>query len=341
MQIFLVGMDPKVFEEQIATIPQNFSAPQRPEVQRLLLFENFELIDVCINSVSLHSRKMRPCRPDFADFSVLEGFTRNAMVNIVSDSAVNGQVFAVLNRPVVPLAYIEDDGMAATQEKRLRLLIGKKQLRPAPSLVVGALTSLEVRNNDRERDGFQMTFQLGRPDKKWDYPLLEDGLLDPPNHVSIVVIIQGVPEVLINGIITQHQVLPSNEPGQSQLQVTGEDMGLLLDLADHRTVHRDQSDSDIVRKIMAGYDGHRGWIYSIAVDPGFQRQGIGSELLRFAQHKLADLGCLKVNLQIMEGNEAVQQFYLANGYSAEQRVSMGMKLHKTRSFPVLQNLRQS
>lgn len=83
----------------------------------------------------------------------------------------------------------------------------------------------------------------------------------------------------------------------------------------------------VVGTVMAGYDGHRGWIYSIAVHPEKQKQGIGSDLLGFAQGKLERLGCLKVNLQIMEGNEAVQKFYLANGFSVEPRVSMGKKLY--------------
>ncbi len=83
----------------------------------------------------------------------------------------------------------------------------------------------------------------------------------------------------------------------------------------------------VIGTIMAGYDGHRGWIYSIAVHPANQNQGIGSALLSFAQDKLARLGCLKVNLQIMEGNEVVQNFYLTNGFSVEKRISMGKKLY--------------
>jgi ribosomal protein S18 acetylase RimI-like enzyme len=83
----------------------------------------------------------------------------------------------------------------------------------------------------------------------------------------------------------------------------------------------------IIATVMAGYDGHRGWIYSIAVHPDYRKQGIGSDLLTFIQGKLTSLGCLKVNLQIMEGNEAVQKFYKANGFSVEQRVSMGKKLY--------------
>ena len=82
----------------------------------------------------------------------------------------------------------------------------------------------------------------------------------------------------------------------------------------------------VVGTIMAGYDGHRGWIYSIAVSPNYQKQGIGSSLLVFAERKLSELGCMKINLQIMEGNEVVENFYIANGYQTEKRISMGKRL---------------
>ena len=67
----------------------------------------------------------------------------------------------------------------------------------------------------------------------------------------------------------------------------------------------------VIGTVMVGYDGHRGWVYSLAVCPGHGKQGVGSSLLSFAQNKLADLGCRKINLQIMEGNEAVKDFYIA------------------------------
>ena len=82
----------------------------------------------------------------------------------------------------------------------------------------------------------------------------------------------------------------------------------------------------VVGTVMAGYDGHRGWIYSTAVSPIYQKQGLGSSLLAFAERKLSELGCMKINLQIMEGNEAVENFYLANGYHTEKRISMGKRL---------------
>ena len=61
-----------------------------------------------------------------------------------------------------------------------------------------------------------------------------------------------------------------------------------------------EDERKVVGTVMAGYDGHRGWIYSIAVHLEYQKQGIGSDLLSFIQGKLENLGCLKINLQILK-----------------------------------------
>ena len=82
----------------------------------------------------------------------------------------------------------------------------------------------------------------------------------------------------------------------------------------------------VVGTVMAGYDGHRGWIYSMAVLPIHRKRRIGSALLTFAEKKLSSLGCMKINLQIMDGNDAVQRFYQTNGYLTEKRISMGKLL---------------
>jgi ribosomal protein S18 acetylase RimI-like enzyme len=80
---------------------------------------------------------------------------------------------------------------------------------------------------------------------------------------------------------------------------------------------------DVVGSIMAGYDGHRGWIYSMAVDRKHRRRQIGSQLLRCAEDHLASLGCVKINLQIDDDNDLVQEFYETNGFSPEKRICMG------------------
>jgi len=85
-------------------------------------------------------------------------------------------------------------------------------------------------------------------------------------------------------------------------------------------------DRSVVGTVMAGYDGHRGWIYSLAVLPDQRRNGIGSRLLRHAEARLAELGCIKVNLQIVEGNEPAVGFYERHGYEIEPRISMGKRM---------------
>lgn len=82
----------------------------------------------------------------------------------------------------------------------------------------------------------------------------------------------------------------------------------------------------IIGTVMAGYDGHRGWIYAMAVHPGHRKKGIASLLLSHAERRLASLGCVKINLQILRGNADVQRFYRANGYALEDRISMGKEI---------------
>jgi ribosomal protein S18 acetylase RimI-like enzyme len=85
-------------------------------------------------------------------------------------------------------------------------------------------------------------------------------------------------------------------------------------------------DGRVAGTAMAGYDGHRGWIYSMAVLPGSRRRRIGTRLLEHAERTLRELGCVKINLQIFEHNESVRDFYLENGYQVEDRISMGKEL---------------
>lgn len=82
----------------------------------------------------------------------------------------------------------------------------------------------------------------------------------------------------------------------------------------------------VIGTAMAGYDGHRGWIYSVAVHPEHRQMGTGTALLKHAEVELINRNCLKINLQIAEGNDAVVEFYEKNGYAVEPRISMGKKL---------------
>ena len=105
--------------------------------------------------------------------------------------------------------------------------------------------------------------------------------------------------------------------------------GLVIDkkvATDDRLFFVAIADNSVVGTVMAGYDGHRGWIYSVAVSPSHRRQGLGSRLVSHAERALICLGCMKINLQIMEGNERVAAFYASLGYSVEKRISMGKRI---------------
>lgn len=78
---------------------------------------------------------------------------------------------------------------------------------------------------------------------------------------------------------------------------------------------------------MGGYDGHRGWIYSLAVKPEFRKSGTGTRLIQALLGELKQRGCLKVNLQVIGTNNEVVEFYRKNGFAIEDRISMGIKLY--------------
>jgi ribosomal protein S18 acetylase RimI-like enzyme len=83
---------------------------------------------------------------------------------------------------------------------------------------------------------------------------------------------------------------------------------------------------EIVGTAMGGYDGHRGWVYAVAVDPDRRRQGIGTALMRRVEQSLTAMGCPKLNLQVRGSNRRAVGFYESLGYSTEDRVSMGKLL---------------
>ena len=79
----------------------------------------------------------------------------------------------------------------------------------------------------------------------------------------------------------------------------------------------------IIGACMAGYDGHRGWLYAVAVCNEQRRSGVGSALVQHAIQALKVMGCIKVNLQIRATNTQVTTFYESLGFVIEERLSMG------------------
>ncbi|WP_298188554.1 GNAT family acetyltransferase [Novosphingobium sp.] len=82
----------------------------------------------------------------------------------------------------------------------------------------------------------------------------------------------------------------------------------------------------VIGSIMAGYDGHRGWLYSVAVRQDAKRRGIGTALVQTAEAALRKLGCCKINLQVRSTNAAVIAFYKGLGFTVEEHISMGRLL---------------
>lgn len=84
-----------------------------------------------------------------------------------------------------------------------------------------------------------------------------------------------------------------------------------------------ERDNQIIGACMAGYDGHRGWLYAVAVLPEQRRNHAGASLVKAAIAELKCLGCIKVNLQIRPTNTVVAAFYESLGFAVEDRLSMG------------------
>ena len=111
---------------------------------------------------------------------------------------------------------------------------------------------------------------------------------------------------------------PHNDPETSLDKKLRTDRDLLLVAV---------KDKKVIGSVMGGYDGHRGWIYSLAVTPSHRRQGIASALMRAIEEKIKALGCLKLNLQVLSSNVEVVTLYEELGYQVEERISMGKKLY--------------
>lgn len=82
----------------------------------------------------------------------------------------------------------------------------------------------------------------------------------------------------------------------------------------------------IVGAVMGGFDGRRGLIYHLAVDPAYRRQGIGSALMAEMERRLVAKGCLRAYLLVTEDNQETIAFYRRLGWEVMPVVTMGKTL---------------
>ncbi len=112
-------------------------------------------------------------------------------------------------------------------------------------------------------------------------------------------------------------VVPLNDPAR--------DIALCLD-SGHGAIFVVGQDAEILASVMVGHDGHRGWLYYLAVRPGERLHGLGRRLVRHAEDWLAGQGLAKVQLMIRESNTEVTAFYRRLGYAVEPRTVMSRRL---------------
>ncbi len=134
----------------------------------------------------------------------------------------------------------------------LTLLIGPLMAPvPAPPPVLEALQSIQV-NAQRDRTGFQVTLTLGKLSPL--QVMLAAGLLDPMiTRVVIITTLRGLPTVICDGVVTQHAITPSNEPGQSTLTLTGEDLSVLMDVIEIKLPYPALPDAAKLMAILGKY----------------------------------------------------------------------------------------
>jgi hypothetical protein len=137
---------------------------------------------------------------------------------------------------------------------RLSLLIGTSVPRPAPRLLMNALEKVQVNDSADFAQGFQLTFRAERdPAASKDYALLNSPLLKPGSRVVISVTLNATPRVLMDGVITQHQLVPSGGAAGTSLTVTGEDLSVLMDMAEITMPYPPLPHEAIVLLVLAKY----------------------------------------------------------------------------------------
>jgi len=137
----------------------------------------------------------------------------------------------------------------------LTLLIGPTVPLPASPELVRGLRSVEVKNRDKGRSGFELHFTIGRagPADVADFPIQRDPRVQPLSRVIVVVTFDLLPQVLIDGIVTRQALLPGQEPGTSTLTLKGQDVSFMMGRKERSEQHVGLAEPMIVMKVVASY----------------------------------------------------------------------------------------
>lgn len=136
----------------------------------------------------------------------------------------------------------------------LSLLAGPVEAVPVPKSLIDALTSVEITESATGRSGFQITFTLANDSILQTLLLLTSGAPIPILRVILVATFGGLPQVIMDGIIQHHEIVPDAMTGSAQLVVTGQDLSSLMDLIDFSGLPYPGMSSDIrVLTILARY----------------------------------------------------------------------------------------
>jgi ribosomal protein S18 acetylase RimI-like enzyme len=134
------------------------------------------------------------------------------------------------------------------------------------------------------------------------------------------------------------KIRPFEEPDRAQVVSLWERCGLIVqwndpnaDIDRKKQVQPElflvgEEGGSVVATAMGGYDGHRGWVFYLAVDPGRRRQGLGREIMERLEDLLRERGCPKINLEVRRSNLDVVRFYERIGYLDNDVVGLGKRL---------------
>jgi len=90
----------------------------------------------------------------------------------------------------------------------------------------------------------------------------------------------------------------------------------------------------VIASVMGGYEGHRGWINYLAVDPAHRRNGYGRGIMQEVENRIRARGCPRINLQVRATNDAVIKFYQSLGYADDKVLGLGKRLEEDEPYRV-------